>query len=179
MTDQLLSERAQEYAAYHHGRVNQLYDDYLPYTFHLNLAAKTASDFRGLVDVLEFDTVLASVYLHDILEDCHGLSYNNLKQEFGVEVAEIVYAVTNLKGRTRAERASPEYYEGIKAVPNAVFVKLADRIANATYGRYIAVTYRLFRMYQKEQAKFEKSLAGEQLDKLVPMLAHLRNVLRG
>ena len=47
--------------------------------------------------------------------------------------AEIVYALTNEKGRTRAERAGVKYYEGIRAVPYAPMVKLADRMANIRF----------------------------------------------
>ena len=46
---------------------------------------------------------------------------------------EIVYALTNDKGRTRAERAGERYYQGIRQTPYAPFVKLCDRLANITY----------------------------------------------
>ena len=46
---------------------------------------------------------------------------------------EIVYALTNDKGRTRAERAGEKYYKGIRETPYAPFVKLCDRLANVTY----------------------------------------------
>ena len=44
-----------------------------------------------------------------------------------------MYALTNEKGRTRAERAGVKYYEGIRAVPYAPMVKLADRMATPTW----------------------------------------------
>ena len=47
--------------------------------------------------------------------------------------AEIVYALTNDKGRTRDERAGAHYYAGIRETPYAPFVKLCDRLANMTY----------------------------------------------
>ena len=46
---------------------------------------------------------------------------------------EITYALTNDKGRTRAERAGEKYYQGIRETPYAPFVKLCDRLANITY----------------------------------------------
>ena len=46
---------------------------------------------------------------------------------------EIVYALTNDKGRSRAERAGEKYYQGIRETPYAPFVKLCDRLANITY----------------------------------------------
>ena len=47
--------------------------------------------------------------------------------------AEMVYALTNDKGRSRAERAGEHYYAGIRETPYAPFLKLADRLANITY----------------------------------------------
>ena len=47
--------------------------------------------------------------------------------------AEIAYALTNDKGRTRAERAGEKYYQGIRETPYAPFVKLADRLANISH----------------------------------------------
>lgn len=46
---------------------------------------------------------------------------------------EIVYALTNDKGRTRAERAGEKYYAGIRSTPYAPLIKLCDRYANMSY----------------------------------------------
>jgi hypothetical protein len=46
---------------------------------------------------------------------------------------EIVYALTNDKGRSRTERAGDHYYQGIRETPYAPFLKLSDRLANITY----------------------------------------------
>ena len=48
---------------------------------------------------------------------------------------EIVYALTNEKGRNRHERANAKYYEGIRVIPYAPLVKAADRLANNTYAK--------------------------------------------
>lgn len=50
-----------------------------------------------------------------------------------ITAAEVVYALTNDKGRTRSERAGEHYYAGIRDTPYAPFVKLCDRLANMTY----------------------------------------------
>ena len=50
-----------------------------------------------------------------------------------ITAAEIVYALTNDKGRSRSERAGEHYYAGIRETPYAPFVKLCDRLANMTY----------------------------------------------
>ena len=79
-------------------------------------------------------------YYHDSIEDAR-LTYNDvvrtarkwMTEEQAQMAAEIVYALTNEKGRTRAERAGEKYFQGIRATPYAPFVKLCDRLANVTY----------------------------------------------
>ena len=44
--------------------------------------------------------------------------------------AEIVYALTDEKGRNRAERGSEKHYEDIRNTLYAPFVKLCNRYAN-------------------------------------------------
>ena len=56
-----------------------------------------------------------------------------MTEEQALLATEIVYALTNDKGRTRAERAGEKYYQGIRETPYAPFVKLCDRLANITY----------------------------------------------
>jgi (p)ppGpp synthase/HD superfamily hydrolase len=70
----------------------------------------------------------------------------------GQEVADIVYAVTNEKGKNRKERGGVKYYEGIRQTPGAVFVKLCDRIANVQYSKM--TKSRMFEMYRKENDDF-------------------------
>jgi (p)ppGpp synthase/HD superfamily hydrolase len=179
----LYGQAGKEFALAQHRAVNQKYDGYLPYEFHLTLVAKTAEDFlakliRGGMDIgsREANIILNAAWCHDVLEDTHT-TYNNLVEAIGEESADIVYAVTNEKGKTRAERANDKYYEGIRNTEYAVFVKLCDRIANVTYGKLFGGG--LYSMYQREQEKFEEKLAGEQLDALRPVLVHLRSLLRG
>ena len=69
------------------------------------------------------------------------MTYNDVKkvagsmltEEQALMATEIVYALTNDKGRSRAERAGEKYYQGIRETPYAPFVKLCDRLANITY----------------------------------------------
>lgn len=74
--------------------------------------------------------------------------------------AEIVYALTNEKGRTRAERAGVKYYEGIRATPYAPMVKLADRMANVRFSLRQTSDYnhRMARVYREEWPHFLASL---------------------
>jgi (p)ppGpp synthase/HD superfamily hydrolase len=142
-----------QFAINAHRAVNHMYDDYLPYEFHLNLTAKYAMDYSFLVDPLDRELVINAAYCHDTIEDAR-VSYNDLKQAIGDTAADIVFAITNEKGKTRKERANDKYYEGIRNTSYAVYVKLC------------------------EQADFEARLAGEQLTKYQPLLIELRKLLR-
>jgi hypothetical protein len=79
-----------------------------------------------------------------------------VKEHLGQEAADIIYALTNEKGKNRKERANDKYYEGIKNTPGAVFVKLCDRIANVQYSKMTGS--RMFEMYKKENDEFVTKL---------------------
>jgi hypothetical protein len=74
--------------------------------------------------------------------------------------AEIVYALTNDKGRTRAERAGEKYFKGIRTTPYAPLVKLADRLANITYSfNYTNKdNYRMKQVYADEMPLFLEAI---------------------
>ena len=154
-----------------HKNTNHYYDTYLPYEFHLRMVHQVAQDFSHLLDdskdyygnhpdktgdyVSLRSACLVAVWGHDLIEDCR-VSYNDVKNHLGQEAADIIYAVTNEKGKTRTERANDKYYEGIRNTPGAVFVKMCDRIANVQYSKM--TKSRMFEMYKKENFHFTKSL---------------------
>ena len=125
-----------------HQSVNQTYGDSLPYGYHLDMVAQGIHDYGHLVCACEADVLplFFGGYYHDSIEDAR-LTYNDvmnearkwLTEEQALMATEIVYALTNDKGRTRAERAGEKYYKGIRETPYAPFVKLCDRLANITY----------------------------------------------
>ena len=125
-----------------HESVNQTYGDNLPYGFHLDMVAEGVRLYGHLVCAREEDVLplFFGAYYHDSIEDAR-LSYNDvmrqarqlMTEEQALMAVEIVYALTNDKGRTRAERAGEKYYKGIRETPYAPFVKLCDRLANVTY----------------------------------------------
>ena len=144
-----------------HVKTNHWYDEYLPYEFHLRMVAQAAKDFIHLIpdsndgENSSRDNVTLAAYGHDLIEDTR-VSYNDVKSVLGFEAAEIVYAVSNEKGKNRKERANDKYYEGIRNTPGAVFVKLCDRIANVQYSKMTGS--RMFEMYKKENPEFTKAL---------------------
>lgn len=172
------------YAILNHESVNHLYAEYLPYRFHLEMVVNTAQKFSYLLAAEEDRTnAIQACWLHDTLEDCRK-TYNDLKilYNYGLNqkdspVPDIVYAVTNEKGRNRSERANEKYYQGIRETSGATFVKLCDRIANATFGLVHGGS--MLAKYQDENKKFLASLAGPELTKLQPMVDHLNAVLFG
>ena len=125
-----------------HQSVNQTYGDDLPYGFHLDMVVEGIIAYGYLVCVREEDVLpmFFSGYYHDSIEDAR-VTYNDvmhearmrMTEEQALMATEIVYALTNDKGRTRAERAGEKYYKGIRETPYAPFVKLCDRLANVTY----------------------------------------------
>lgn len=125
-----------------HDHVNQTYDKTHPYGFHLDMVADSVFKHGDVVCATEDDVLplFFGAYYHDSIEDAR-LTYNDvmkiarnwMNDDQALMAAEIVFALTNDKGRTRKERAGEKYYEGICTTPYAPFVKLADRLANITY----------------------------------------------
>lgn len=125
-----------------HASVGETYDGHLPYGHHLSMVANEALHWGHLVTVEKEDILpmIFAAYYHDSIEDAR-LSYNDvtktarrfMSEEQAFMAAEIVFALTNEKGRTRQERAGERYLQGIRQTPYAPFVKLCDRIANMTY----------------------------------------------
>ena len=177
-----------------HAQTNHMYDRYLPYSFHLRMVDHVASMFEHLLnDEVDMQTGKSREQLansrigfvslrmaarkacwgHDTIEDTR-CSYNDVVKNLGKDASDIVYAVTNEKGKNRAERANDKYYEGIVSTPGAVFVKLCDRIANVQYGKMSGSS--MFEKYRKENENFIRKLGYyEQLNDhpLLPMFKYL------
>jgi (p)ppGpp synthase/HD superfamily hydrolase len=181
-----------EWCIEQHKNTNHMYSEYLPYEFHLRMVAEVANDFKHLLDdtkdyftgedyrgpkqdqVTLKDACLRAVWGHDLIEDCR-VSYNDVKNKLGQEAADIIYAVTNDKGKNRKERAGVKYYQGIRDTPGAVFVKLCDRISNVQYGKM--TKSRMFEMYKKENPDFEQYLGRYTSNtNLEPMFVYLKNL---
>lgn len=133
-----------------HDKVNHKYDG-KPYSLHLYLVAYYCQKYIDIIPEQCQQRVLEAAWLHDTIEDCR-LTYNDILKIAGQEVADIVYALSNEKGRTREERANDKYYEGIKNTPWATYVKLCDRLANVAYSK--STKSRMFEVYKKENENF-------------------------
>ena len=150
-----IAEKARLYAIECHKRKNNLYDG-KPYEYHLNMVNDVIEEFIDLIEEDHRDDVRGGGWNHDTVEDC-GETINDVIKATNKEVGELAYALTNEKGKTRAERANSKYYRGIRRKPRAVFLKLADRIANVKYSkRMLNLTGKagMFEKYKKENPKF-------------------------
>ena len=156
-----------------HESVNQFYDGDKPYGYHLDMVAKEVYAYGHLVLVGEADLLplFMGAWFHDSIEDAR-VSYNDVKKialKFGFTeeqaflASEIVYALTNEKGRNRKERAGKRYYEGIRNTPYAPFVKMCDRMANIRYscGSYNMGNLRMAKVYEDEMPYFTRAITVE------------------
>ena len=172
-----------EWIIQQHTNTNHMYDKYLPYSFHLRMVVQVFIDFKHLLknvfitedgNSLTFNDITLACYGHDLIEDTR-VSYNDVKKELGQKAADIIYAVTNEKGKVRSERANSKYYEGIRKTEGATFVKLCDRIANVQYG--ILTKSSQLEMYKKENIHFITSLKGNDSHPLSVMFNYLTSLL--
>lgn len=186
-----------EWCIERHRKTNHFYDTYLPYEFHLRMTANVYEDYKHLLDdEIDYftgkkyegtrgdETVTLrsachyAIWGHDLVEDCR-VSYNEVSSYLGPEAADIIFAVTNEKGKTRKERANSKYYEGIRNTKGAVFVKLCDRIANVQYSKM--TKSRMFEMYKDENNHFLDELGykdGRTLDCMLPYVTMVDYLLK-
>lgn len=168
-----LTLHAKAFAIKAHEDTNHRYGEH-PYHYHLGMVATYATRFGHLlISDDDREIAVAAAWVHDTIEDAR-VSYNDLTRAVGVRVAEVAYALTNDKGRTRGERASAWYYRAIATSQVATFVKICDRLANAQHSRDTGG--RMLERYRKEQPAFESYLYTPQFG---PMWALLGEILCG
>lgn len=127
---------------------DQRYGD-KPYAAHLLAAANVLFEFSCWT--LE---LLAAAWLHDSIEDA-GLTRERIAEICNERVAELVWRVTDEPGKNRRERKTATYPK-IAADPQAILIKLADRIANVR--ACLAGNSKLLAMYRKEYPAFAAAL---------------------
>ncbi len=159
-------EKAKNYAISKHLSTNHYYDG-KPYSYHLRMVVEIARKYIHLIPEHMRDIIIAACFCHDLIEDCR-VTYNDLAKETCFDVAEIVYAVTNEKGKVRKERANDKYYEGIRNTPYATFVKLCDRIANLEHSKSSEST--MLPMYRKENPNFINKIYDKHYEEMFEYL---------
>lgn len=158
-----------EYATSKHLKVKHKYGDE-DYSYHLNMVCDVAEKFIYLIDENERENVYCGCWVHDIIEDARE-TYNDVLENTNKTIAELAYALTNEKGKNRNERASDKYYEEMHQVPNAVFIKLCDRIANITHSKNKGSS--MFEKYKKENDNFIKKLHRPELVDMINFIDRL------
>lgn len=164
-----------DFCKYQHDvECNQKYDGNLPYSFHLNLVAKQVKKFDYFLKPEERILVLYGAWGHDLIEDAR-VTYNDIKnfqhwrpigtlgssEAFEIpEIADIIYACTELRGKNRSERHGPEYIQGLKDCRLGLFVKLCDIVANIGYG--ILTNSGMVDKYKKEIPHLKEELYTEE-----------------
>jgi guanosine-3',5'-bis(diphosphate) 3'-pyrophosphohydrolase len=160
-----IPDKAKEFAIAKHG--NQKYGEH-PYSYHLAAVVSVLAEFGYATD----ESITAAGWLHDTLEDTET-PYQELVSEFGVEISDIVFAVTNEAGTNREEKfrkTAPKIISNKKAL----IVKLADRISNTEFN--LKINLRLHTRYVKEFPLFKELLYDQDDIHLSPMWNRLIKV---
>lgn len=142
-------EKAREFAIIAHGK--QKYGNH-PYIYHLDRTWEIANDFNLSEDVQ------VACYLHDVLEDTE-VKFEEIWGEFGWEVAQLVFLVTDEWVRNRRERKDKTFPK-IRSNENAVQIKLCDRIANIK-SCLLDKNKSLLKMYVDEDSYFQSVTDSE------------------
>lgn len=153
-----VADKAKEFVIAKHA--TQKYGEH-PYSYHLDRVSQLLAEFGYLGD----EAITAAGWLHDTLEDT-PTTYEMLVSEFGNEVADIVFAVTNEPGENRVDRFHKTALK-IQFNKKALVVKLADRIANTEAS--LQSNPKLYKMYLKEFPLFKELLYNPQDVELMPM----------
>lgn len=125
MNDIAIVLRAASFAAYKHRNQRRKDADSSPYINHpLGLARVLGED--GAVS--DTATICAAL-LHDTIEDTET-TYDELKLEFGEEIASLVMEVTDDKSLPKEERKQAQIMHAAIISDKAKRIKLADKICN-------------------------------------------------
>ena len=163
---------------------NQRYGNGKPYSYHLSMVADTVTRFKDILpDEDSYVIAYCGAWGHDLIEDAR-FTYNDIKfitkikgengRILGEDIAEVIYACTEEKGRNRAERHSAKFFSDLKQNKLGVFVKLCDVISNVTESKNTG--HGMFKKYQKEYPKLKENLYLKEYDKLFVELETLLEI---
>ena len=123
--DQNLILKAAQFAAHKHRNQRRKDQDASPYINHPISVALIISEKGGVND----PEVLAAALLHDTLEDTET-SPEELEAAFGEKIRKLVEDVTDDKSLPKAERKRRQIKHATELPPEAVLIKLGDKISN-------------------------------------------------
>ncbi|MGC4029215.1 MAG: HD domain-containing protein [Steroidobacteraceae bacterium] len=126
MTDDIsVLLRAAEFAAHKHRDQRRKDADASPYVNHPISLANVLCNEGGITDTV----ILAAALLHDTLEDTET-THEELRGQFGDEIADIVAEVTDTKWLSKEARKRLQISKVSHASAGACAVKIADKICN-------------------------------------------------
>lgn len=160
-----------------HESVNHRYGNE-PYVYHLDMVRDVFVQFYDEAPVLpekvngyRDEIYLEACYFHDSIEDCRMTPNDLIKYGLLHYSVEIIFALTNEKGWSRAERANEKYYAGIRNKEGAGFVKMCDRIANVRYSKIVGSS--MLDKYRKENDKFMEAVEAHRYPEMQKCLIKL------
>lgn len=125
-----------------------------PYMYHIHDVVKVAEGL-GYGEI-----IIIACILHDTIEDTH-ITYDYLVRDFGKEIADIVYSVTDIDDKTlNRKQRKLKTYPKTRANWKGVVVKICDRISNVRNA--ILNNSKLLKMYIKEHDDFCKYLKSDE-----------------
>ena len=124
MEDALVLKAAQFAAQKHKGQIRKDRDE-CPYIDHLKSVARVIAEVGGIND----PQIQAAAWLHDTLEDTETTP-EELEATFGKRVCQLVQEVTDDKTLPKEERKQQQIQHAPKLSPDAVLIKLGDKISN-------------------------------------------------
>lgn len=151
-----LVKKALDFAKAAHAR--QTYGK-MPYHMHCCAVGMSVSNEAYIRRLPNSETLVCAAILHDVLEDTET-TFDQLKEEFGEDVAKLVEAVTDCPGKNRKEKKVKTYSKIREAGSDAILIKLCDRISNLRHSRNSS----LGKMYKKEAKAFKDALSGNDED---------------
>ena len=120
-----------------------------------------AHPFAVMTVLIEFGVMqekyLCAALTHDIIEDT-ATHYSEVKETTNKEVAELVFALSDELGRNRKERKIKTMPK-LKECPDALVVKLADKISNFRDARKNNPGF--IQMYKKDWNEFKDTFYVE------------------
>jgi guanosine-3',5'-bis(diphosphate) 3'-pyrophosphohydrolase len=117
--------KATEFAAHKHRDQRRKNADASPYINHPIALANVLCNEAGITDPV----ILAAALLHDTLEDTET-SYEEIRGQFGEQIADVVVEVTDTKWLSTQARKRLQVSKAQHASTQARAVKIADKICN-------------------------------------------------
>jgi len=169
--DEMKLYQADLYALLLHHSIRQTYDG-KPYFYHVKDVAMRTLKYNHLLNDKQIYTAYVGALLHDAIEDCN-MTYNDIKKEWGIDIANTVYACTELRGKNRKERHGQEYFDTLKVSFVGTFVKLCDIQSNIERAKNSG--HSMFKAYKREWKKVKSELYTEEFD---PIFVDIERLLK-